>query len=647
MSRTDRLSHVGLAVAMAAAAGVLLWAGRGFVFYNDELGWFASAPPDYDPGALVRPHVSHLMVVGRAIYTTSLHLFGPSHVPLRVVGVVGVLVCAGLFFVLARRRIGAVALLPTIVLLFLGSSWNTLVSPIGIPFLSAIAFGLAALVSLERNDRGGDIGACVLATLAVASHSFALPFLVGVAASVLLREDRVRRAWVFGIPLGLYVLWWVFVALPSETRKSIVDASNVIELPLFAFRSLGVLVASLSGLNLDVGSSPQPGFNRPPTEEWALVPVLALTGVVLFVLLLRRSGRPSRTLWVFLAMLLAFWLSVGLTAGPGRGPTTDRYIFPGSVILLLVAVEAARGVRFSRGVLVLLAALTGLSVVVNLTHIRDARAFLTAYSVNARATLAMVELGASNIRPGFRPGREAPRASPVHIGLTAKGYLRGVSTWGSPAATLGEVRRMPPVVRDRADVVLARGLGLGLSSATSDLPRGPCRTAATSTELPKGGALVENVGSLPAEVSVGRFGPSHKAAVGVIGGSATPVLSIPPDPAPEPWRLSVSSGPLRICKLAKGTAATARFCAIRQELRKASGRVGGPGRARDGGRGAAGPPGKGDLRALVRELRQVAPAEVTDDLATVLRRLGGAAISGDDARAAEARIRAFERRNCG
>jgi hypothetical protein len=220
LSRADRLTYAGLAAAMLTAAAVLLWASRGFFFFNDELGWFATAPPDYDPGTLLMPH-NHLIALPRVIYTTSLPVFGPEYLPLRLIGVTGVLVSAGLFFVLARRRIGTVALPPTIVLLFLGSAWDVVVSPIGIPFLSAVAAGLGALLALERRGRAGDVAACALSLIAVASHSFGLVFLVGVAMAVLLDTNRLRRAWVFGVPLVLDGSRWLLARAPrTSVRRS-------------------------------------------------------------------------------------------------------------------------------------------------------------------------------------------------------------------------------------------------------------------------------------------------------------------------------------------------------------------------------------------------------------------------------------------
>ena len=71
LSRADRLPLAGLGLAMAGSAAFLLWTSRGFTFFNDEIGWYATAPRDFDPVALLLPHNTHLIALPRLIYTRS------------------------------------------------------------------------------------------------------------------------------------------------------------------------------------------------------------------------------------------------------------------------------------------------------------------------------------------------------------------------------------------------------------------------------------------------------------------------------------------------------------------------------------------------------------------------------------------------
>jgi hypothetical protein len=363
-----------------------------------------------------------------------------------------------------------------------------------------------------------------------------------------------------------------------------------------------------------------------------LAPVLALAAIIAFVVLVRRRGRPSAGFWVLLGVLAAYWLSIGLSAGPSRQPTTERYIFPGAVILLLVVAEATRGARLKRPIVVGLAALTTLSVAVNLIHIREARTFLTAYATNARSTLAMVELGGDSVRPGLRPGELGRRVSPVHIGVTAEGYLRGVSNWGSPAATLQEVRTSPPVIRDRADAVLSRSLGVRLVPTALRAPPTDCAIVEPAAggrpavvRLAPGGAVLRRVGGAGGEVSLRRFGDSFGASAGLLAPGGRMLLEIPPDRARVPWYASVP-GRTEICAVDVGRQ-TARYCELQRALARSDGRT------------------VEDIRALAAELIEVAPPEIEGDVRAVL----AGAFAGAPARlaAAQRRIDGFESRRCG
>ena len=551
LPRAQRLSLAGFGLAAVTSAALLLWAGQDYFFFSDELTWFAEAPPDYDPGVLLRPSNTHLIAVPRIVHATLLHAFGPDYLPWRVTGVIGVVACAGLFFLLARRRIGELALLPTIVLLFLGSSWDTVVSPVGLPFLLATGAGLGSLLALERSDRRGDVAACVLATVAVASHSFGLIFLVGVAVSILVGRDRVRRAWVFATPLALYVLWWSLAARPPGAGGSLAQASNLLLLPPYAVVALGAAVAAVTGLN-ELDFATVAGFNRLPERSWILTPPLGLAAGVLVLLRLRRGNlRPA--MWAFLATLVAFLVSIGVSVGPGRPPTAARYLFPGAVIVLLVAAEAARGVRSSRRVVGVLVAVTAFSLAVNLFHLLEARTFLNAYAINAGPTLTMVELARAEVDSGFRPGRQARGASAGEVGVPAGAYLRGIANWGSVAPTLEEVRRRPRAVRDRADVVLARAKGLRLVPATSGRRRDRCTGGAgrpVRLDLRPGERTVlENLGGGSAIVALRRFGPSFAASVGGVAPGETALVGAEGDAAPEPWEIRVSGAAVRACRL--------------------------------------------------------------------------------------------------
>src|SRR5436190_17084657 len=109
----------GLAAAMAVSAALLMWQGRHITFQADELTYFQYVH-SFNLRDLLQPQNAHLILIPHFIYAAIFQTVGPVHAVFEVVNVLGVFLCAGLFFLLARRRVAAlIALALTIPLLFL------------------------------------------------------------------------------------------------------------------------------------------------------------------------------------------------------------------------------------------------------------------------------------------------------------------------------------------------------------------------------------------------------------------------------------------------------------------------------------------------------------------------------------------------
>src|SRR5204862_3626223 len=92
------------------------------------------------------------------------------YVPYRLLVIAGHLCCVGLLFGYVRRRVGDfLALLAAAVLLFLGPGSEDIIWPFQIAWLISIAAGLGALLLIDRGDRKGDVCACLLLGLSLAS----------------------------------------------------------------------------------------------------------------------------------------------------------------------------------------------------------------------------------------------------------------------------------------------------------------------------------------------------------------------------------------------------------------------------------------------------------------------------------------------
>ena len=264
------------------------------------------------------PPGKHLIAIPLLLYKAAFDSFGiSSFVPYRAVHLFLLLLCALLFYVLARRRVGdTLAVLPTGILLFLGSSWEVVATPLRSPSLIAIAAGLGTLLALERRNLRGDVAACGLLTLSLASHSTSFAFAAAATVLVLARPSpaRWRSAWVFALPVLAYATWWLvgFDAGPSESLSSRVTGT-----PLFVARSFIDTMVSASGVFIDDAHSqlalPQ------PFKAVRGAALFLLFAAVLFARL--RTGRPiSAFTWAIVAALITFWIATALAPGPTRPP---------------------------------------------------------------------------------------------------------------------------------------------------------------------------------------------------------------------------------------------------------------------------------------------------------------------------------------
>lgn len=539
----ERFALAGVGVGMVAAAATLLALNSGLTYFNDEYGWLATSG-DFRPSTILAPHNSHLIAFPRLLYKTLPELFGPSHLVFAVVSVVGVLLCAGLFFVFARKRIGGLAALPpTLVLLFFGSSWDVVLATVGIPALCSLAGGLGALVALDRDDRRGDVAAALLLVLSLASHSFGPVFVAGILAYLLLRPDRWRRIWIVAVPGALYAAWWVW-ALKFD--QGVISASNVPGLPLYMAKSLGAGLAALTGLNSDFGQVTPP-VTQPTRFLTHYMPPLAIAGALALVVRVW-MGRLTPWFWALLALLLAYWVAIGLSAGPAREPEAARYLYPSAVMILLLAAEGLRGARLGWAPVALVSVLAAVSLAGNLTHLRNAHNLLVAHADSARAQLAMVELGQEQGDLGLRLSDVSPLGA-RYVALPAVFYLAVVDRVGSLADDLPEVRAESEPVREGADLVLARYLKL-IALPEPDAAPSRCRAVPEGEAFdlrPGINVLRLGRGEQPASLLLGRFADAPTVPVGNLSAPEAFAISVPTDEAPDPWRGQVEA-PVWLCR---------------------------------------------------------------------------------------------------
>jgi hypothetical protein len=548
----ERLAALALALAMALAAILILSLSRSNTFFADELTIFQRLGAGFDLETLLRPHNGHLIAIGNLIYQGAFELTGPDHGLLRVLGVVGLLAASLLTFVYVRRRLGPlIALAPAVVLLFLGSSWETLLWPLSVfTAVLAVSAGVGALLALEREDRVGDAAACVLLLIAALAHSTGLAFVVGIAVAVLLGADRWRRVWVFALPALVYAAWWLWALQFDEGQ---VEAINALLIPGFVAESLAAVTAAVTGLSIDLTAAAGDEIVFVPTWGRAL----ALIAGVALVVRIARGGVP-RSLWISLAIVLAYWGFLALAIDEGRSAAASRYLFPGAVLVFLVAADALRGVRLPRPAAIAIFAVAAAGVAANIRQLDAGEALFRDYSTLARADLAMLELAAPEVAADFTPAAlpELDGAVPEHLLVEAGPYLDAVERFGSFAFSLEGVFAQGPEVREAADRVLAAASGVGLVPVAGGSRAGSCERALpeedelTELEVLPGNYVLRARSSM--DLSLGRFSDGFPVPLGTLSPDEPAELTLPAGAGGEqiPWRIGAADlAAVEICAL--------------------------------------------------------------------------------------------------
>jgi hypothetical protein len=544
----------GLAAAMAGAAVWLLLAGEGNTLHGDELFYYVHFVNQGGGVARVEgleylfaPHNGHLVILGRLVYELLFGLFGTGYFWFRLAEVVGLLACAGLFFALAWRRTSpAIALAFTLSLLTLGYANEVLMWPFDLHTVYSAALGLAAFLALEREDRRGDVIACVMLVLSVAMLEVGVAFAVGVAVSVLSRDDRRQRLWIVLAPIALYFAWWVWA---HKFDQSDILLSNVRLIPLTIANALVATVGSVTGLNPTAGAAPPEVTTI--TAAPAVVAGFAVAGLVYRI----RRGPVSPTLWMFVATAIAYWVTMAMG---GRAPDGTRYLYVGTLLVLLVAVDAIRGIRFSA-----LATLGFFAVVLfalpsNVQKLNDGRGPELRSARVLTSEFAMLDLARGRVEPDYMPSTDSrveDAGGYQGIALQAGDYFYGADRYGGLAMPLSQLRDEALEIRNIADASLVGALRVSLRPAPAPADPTSCPSVTDATaedaayfELPPGGALL-GARSGPVEVGASRFARGEAGVpLGDLPAGRWAELRTPADAASDPW-LAVVKAPVYVCPL--------------------------------------------------------------------------------------------------
>jgi hypothetical protein len=511
-----------LAVLMLVAAVLLLHETRGMTFYFDD--WdFVLGRRGASLDALLKPHNGHLLLLPVALYKLLFATLGAEpYWPLRVAITALHLGVVALVFAYARRRIGDwLALAMAVLVLFCGAAWEDVLWPINAGFVGSVACAVGMLACLDRRDRRGDIGASALLAGALASSSFGISVALAAATEVLLRGDRRRRAWILVAPVVLYGAWRI-----GYHAQSPFDKRHLVDIPRYGADLAANTVGGLAGLGIEWGRS-----------------LTILTAVVLVLVIVRGAALTPRIAALAVAAT-SFWAITAIARAGVADPTSSRYVYPGAVVLLLIGAELARDARPpSPRVAWIVGAVVTIAAVGGLAGFRDGGQRLRDQTALVSSELGALELVGRSAAPDFEPD---PQIAPQ---VRAGPYLDAVRDLGSPSDSLARLRRAPPQRAAAADRVVLEALHVRPAPAGRCPAGSATLDAGLEAKLPRGGGLrVSNAGTTPLQLRLSRF--AHTPAsqpFATLAPRSTVTISIPPDRAPDPWRLRIDGGAATTC----------------------------------------------------------------------------------------------------
>ena len=412
-----------LGIGLAGCVVALMIFGREFTFFVDE--WrFALYRREWTPGDFLEAHSGHFVLVSVTIYKVLFELVGMSHIwPYRLTLALFHVVVVVLVYALAAKRLGSwPALFPAGLTLLPGDAHDDLLWPFQICFVGAVAFGLGAMLCLDRETRRGDIAAAVMVGLTLASSAVGISFAVGILVELWLSRERRRRLFVALAPMGLFGVWLLaFYSSDNELRLS-----NLPELPGFVVRTAGEGFAGFASM--------------PQAVRVALLLRRRLAGLVRHP----RRRAPRRSVGA-IAAALSFWGLTGLLAQISEN-YPSRYVYVSMVLILVALIPTLpRNPRLTKTAGTVLAAVVAAAILAGIGPIKDYVELRKPYD-----SVALADSSAEWI---------------AHV--EGDPYLDLYADLDFPLVGAREIMRMKPAHRLSADATMARAHRIG--------PAPPCR----------------------------------------------------------------------------------------------------------------------------------------------------------------------------
>lgn len=558
----ERVAYAVLAIAYVVAAAVILYWSRGQSFVNDEWNYLVVFR-GWGFENLITPQNGHLIVFPLMLYKALFGTVGASsHFPYQLTTVVLHLIVATIFFALIRRRLPlAPAVGLTLLVVFFGAGWDTLMGAYEIPNLSGMAAGLGMLLALQRRTRGGDVAACLLLVLCLGSFSVGIAFALGALISLLLGgRAEWKRLWVVLVPGLAYAAWFIWARKFGQGDITIESISSVFS---GSADQMAAIAAAITGLFRVPGSVGLPVVLE-LRSDWGYP--LALVLVALVALYVRRAPR-SIYFWTLVSILLLYLTLVSFGLSPARTPFASRYVYMGGIISLLLVAELGREIRWSTVTGLLAVVILGLSLMANASTLRAGARLFQAEGETNRATLAALEIARDKVDRGLlAEDAESTTHSHPDMFFPIWAYFDLANDEGSPAYDLAQLEATGEQAREAADQELVRTLHVEVTPAAAPKidrgGNGPVPVSETNgrtrvaggcvalvpelgragtfqLELPPGGFSYRTRPDAKVTIKLGRFADLLVNELPPITGSGEVV--IPTDSASRPWRAEVTT----------------------------------------------------------------------------------------------------------
>ena len=543
-----RVAWAVLGVAMLLSTGLILFTAHGQGFAIDELFYYGRVADKggrlvhyapFSPEYLLAPFNGHLPLGGRFVYELVFATLGAHYTVFVLINIAALLAVVALVFELARRQVGnAAALAPCIVLLFLGFAREQLLWPLDFNTAASLAAGLGAVLAIQREDRRGDVLACLLLLVSIAMIELGLAFALGIALWLAISRprDTLRRAWVVAIPVVLYAAWYVWA---RKFGQSETHSGNLHLIPETLMHGAAATLGSLTGTNPIVAGTyigSVTWFGR------------ALTVAAGIALLVRIWGRSlPRTIWIWLLVLGVYWLLLAIAARPAEG---SRYILVAAVLIVLIAADTVRR-RLPGPASIALLVLAAVALPANIVQLTKDRGGDTLHHDPpvSSTEFAMLELARDRVDPEYVVTAD-PRVGEVDgglfIGIPAGAYLDAAEHNGSIAYSLDEVREQDETLRLIADASLVGALGVTAEPSPPPTGNADCRliTVAPGAEsatftAAAGKTLLRPRSNEKTGLWLSRFADPRGVGVDYMSPRRWTELTIPADEAPDPWRVTV------------------------------------------------------------------------------------------------------------